>query len=658
MKKLPVILLLCFYCTCLFSQKTVKLLSPDGNLQFVFKLTKTSPSYDITYKGKAVLAGAEMGLRFAEEGIFKNDLKAGEIITRDGEEKYSLIIGKASNIQEKYRELVIPLEQTKAPFRKVNIIVRAFNDGIAFRYEFPQQNNFTAFTLAAENSSFPIPANAKTLALFFPNFTSSHEGLYRKSLWREVKEDTLIDLPVLFEMKDVYMAITEAALTDYAGMYLVKRNGVAYSKLSPFRNDSSIAVKHGLPHQSPWRVMMISDRVGALIESNLLTNLSPPCKIDDVSWIKPGQTTWPWWNGNVIPDTIAGGNNFETNRYYIDFCARNYIEFHSVVEYGGHEWYENDGTGFSPGKNFDPAKPVAGLDMQRVCDYAKEKGVGIRVWVHWRALYPRLDATFAQYEKWGIKGLMVDFMDRDDQEMVNIQEEILQKAAKHKLHIQFHGAYKPTGMSRTWPNEFTREGVLNYEYNKWDTLVTPDHDVNVAFTRLLAGATDYHLGGFKFVTPSQFKPQYTMPMIKGTLCHMMGMYVVLESALGMLADYPDQYGEQWAFKMLTWLPTTWDETKVLDAKVGEYVVVGRRKNIHWYIGIINNSTAREITVPLTFLPRVPHTSMIFTDGDEADRDPHSLKFETPYLWPKEKNFLKIKLAAGGGALLLLSESEF
>jgi alpha-glucosidase len=522
MKILPAILLLCLHCTDAIAQKPVRLAS-YGKLDFIFKMSKSGPTFDIIYKDKPVITGGEFGLRFAGEEIFKNDLKAGKIITSDGAALYDLVIGKTKNVGEKYREMVIPLEQTKSPFRKINIAIRAFKDAIAFRYEFPQQNNFTAFTLAEENTIFPIPANAKTLALFLPNFTSSHEGIYSSLLWNEVKEDTLIDMPVLFEMQGVYMAITEAALTDYAGMYLVKKNGVAVSKLSPFRNDSSIAVKHSLPHQSPWRVLMVSDRVGTFIESNILTNLGPPCKIDDLSWIKPGKTTWPWWNGNVIPDTIAGGNNFETNKYYIDFCARNGIEYHSVVEYGGHEWYMNDGTGFTPGKNVDAATPVPGLDMQRVCDYAKQQGVGIRVWVHWKALYPKLEPAFAQYEKWGIKGLMVDFMDRDDQEMVNIQEEILQKAAKHKLHIQFHGAYKPTGMSRTWPNEFTREGVMNYEYNKWDSLVNPGHDVNVAFTRLLAGSTDYHLGGFRAVRDPGFKIQYTSPYVRGTRCHMLAM---------------------------------------------------------------------------------------------------------------------------------------
>lgn len=225
---------------------------------------------------------------------------------------------------------------------------------------------------------------------------------------------------------------------------------------------------------------MISDRVGALIESNILTSLNEPSKITDVSWLKAGKTTFPWWNGNVTPDTsFAPGNNFETQKYYIDFCAANHIAYHSVVEYGLHEWYVNDGACLVPGPNVNAAKAVPGLDMQQVCDYAKTKGVGIRVWVFWTALYPKIDSVFAQYERWGIKGLMVDFMDRDDQEMVTIQERILQKAAEHKLHIQFHGSYKPTGMHRTYPNELTREATLNYETSKWSGLDTPDHSCTV-----------------------------------------------------------------------------------------------------------------------------------------------------------------------------------
>jgi alpha-glucosidase len=246
---------------------------------------------------------------------------------------------------------------------------------------------------------------------------------------------------------------------------------------------------------------------------------------------------------------------------------------------------------------------------------------------------------------------MVDFMDRDDQEMVNIQEEILRKAAEHKLHIQFHGAYKPTGRHRTWPNEFTREGVMNYEYDKWSDLMTPDHDINVAFTRLLAGPTDYHLGGFRAVPKSKFKIQYTRPLVMGTRAHMLAMYVVLESYLGLVSDYPDAYLGEPGFDFLQQVPTTWDETKVMAANVGEYVSIARRKGEDWYIGTINNSNPREINLDFSFLSDGGYHARIYSDPADAESNPNKLELKSITL--KKGDSLKVKLAAGGGHVMYL-----
>ncbi|MEP6749439.1 MAG: glycoside hydrolase family 97 catalytic domain-containing protein, partial [Bacteroidota bacterium] len=422
--------------------------------------------------------------------------------------------------------------------------------------------------------------------------------------------------------------------------------------LSPLPGQTNIKVKASLPHNSPWRVLLISDRIGALIESNIITSLNAPCKIKDVSWIKPGKTTFPWWNGNVVPDTInAPGNNFVTNQYYIDFCARNKIEYHSVVEYGLHEWYVNDGAGFQPGPHADPTKAVPGLDMKEVCDYAKSKGVGVRVWVHWAALYPKLDSAFAQYERWGLSGMMIDFMDRDDQVMVNMQTEMLEKAAMHHLHVQFHGAYKPTGLSRTYPNEFTREGTLNYECNKWGTRISPDHDINFPFTRMLAGATDYHLGGFRAVADSLYVVQYTRPLMRGTRCHMLGMYVVLESYLGMVCDYPEAYEGQPGFEFLQQVPTTWDETKVLDADVSGYITIARRKNADWFVGSITNHEERTMHISFNFLPEGKYETDIYTDAPDANIYPNKLVKQTRVITNKDD--VTVKLKKGGGEVMHL-----
>jgi alpha-glucosidase len=628
--------------------------SPDGKIIYSCTVKQNSFFYQVSFKGSPVIQPSTAGLVF-KEGQFTNNIKIENATYGEGTESYSLITGKAKDVNDRYKQITITLRQLQPPFLQLSIVVKAFNYGLAFQYQLPQWENHSLFTLLEERTTINTTPDTKIRALFFPNYTSSHEGLYNKMPVSAIPADTLVDLPALFELKNnIYMAVTEAALTDYAGMYLSAAGDghTLTSKLSPWPSDTTIKVRSSLPHKSPWRVLLISDRIGDLLESNIITSLNEPCKIENTGWIKPGTTTFPWWNGNVVPDTInAPGNNFVTNQYYIDFCSRNNITYHSVVEYGLHQWYTDDGANFQPGPHADVTKPVPGLDMKEICDYARSKGVGIRVWVHWAALYPKLDTAFALFEKWGLSGMMVDFMDRDDQQMVNIQNEILQKAAKHKLHIQFHGAYKPTGLNRTWPNEFTREGTLNYECNKWAGHITPDMDIDIPFIRMLAGSTDYHLGGFRAVPAKDIKPNYTRPLMLGTRCHMLAMYVVLENYLQMVCDYPEAYEGQPGFEFLKEIPTTWDQTKVLDAKPGEYIAIARRKGDNWYIGVITNSSQRNISLSFDFLEEGSYEGVFYTD--KSAEEPNLLKKET--IGEGRNAAVLIRLAEGGGAIIKLTK---
>jgi len=657
MKKTILLLFLIGSITSMHAQNKVRIASPDKNITFMFAVIAGQAEYSVSYKNKTVVDNSGLGLTFINNDFFGGDIKSGHITMADGIDDYMLSEGKASKVYDKYKEATIPMQERSGKRRVVYLKVRVFNDGVGFRYELPEQNDWNNYILIDENTNFNLAGNPTARVAFLENFTTSHEHRYNVMPLNTIANDTLMDIPALFEFPgNIYMAITEANLVNYAGMSLIKRNGILSGQLSPLPGQTAIKVKATLPHHTPWRVMMISDRVGALIESNILTNLSEPCKIKDLSWLKPGKASFHWWNGDILPDTtFEAGVNFNFNKYYIDFCSRNNIEYHTIIGNRGVAWYQNDGIEYQPGPNTDITKPRPGLDIKAICDYATTKGVGIRFWVHWQALYPKLDTAFALFEKWGIKGMMVDFMDRDDQEMVNIQEEILQKAAAHHLEIQFHGAFKPTGLSRTYPNESTREGTLNYENNKSGNLITPDDDIEIPFTRLLAGPTDYHLGGFRAMPLSNFKVQTTRPHMLGTRCHMLAMYVILENHMSMLCDYPEAYEGEPGFDFIRQIPTVWDQTVVPGAATGEWVSIARRKGTDWYIGTITNSTARQVSISLNFLPVGNYTATIYKDGEDAVNNPNILIKETKIVSSSDK--LIFNLPAGGGEVIRLQIIE-
>ncbi len=651
MKKITITLLLLSCFGYLFAQTKTTVLSPDKNLVFSFAIIKGHPEYSVSYKNKILIEPSSLGLTFGGGDFFGNDIKSGTVTIIDGADDYTLPEGKTSKVNDAYEEAAIPMLENKGKKRLIWLKVRLYNDGAAFRYELPEEKNSKQFTLTDENSTFNLAGNPIARVAFLENFTTSHEHRYDVMPLNDIKNDTLMDMPALFTFPGkVYMAITEANLLDYAGMSLIKRNGMLTSQLTPLPGQEIIKVKAGLPHHTPWRVMMISDRIGALIESNILTDLADKCKIKDASWLKPGKATFHWWNGDISPDTTwEPGENLDFEKYYIDFCARNGIQYHTVIGYRQVAWYQNDGIAYAPGPNTDVTKPRPGLDIQALSDYARSKGVRLRFWVHWQALYPKIDSAFALYEKWGIEGMMVDFLDRDDQEMVKIQEEILQKAAAHHLEIQFHGAYKPTGLSRTYPNESTREGTLNYENDKWGNLITPDDDINIPFTRGLAGCTDYHLGGFRAMPQSDFKVQATRPHVLATRCHMLAMYVVLENHMSMVCDYPEAYEGQPGFDFLREVPTVWDQTVVPGAEVDEWVCVARRKGNDWYVGAINNSKPRKVTVPLSFLSPGNYNAEIYKDAPDGANHPNQLVKET--ISVTSSDILELNLPAGGGEVV-------
>jgi alpha-glucosidase len=643
----------------LFSQsREFKVVSPNKEIIFSLTVNKESPLYTVAFHERNIIQNSSLSLDFKDLGHFGSDLKGKSLSLKNKTEKYTLVVGKTKNVNEKFNELVIELAQTKSPFLKIHLIVKVFDDAVAFRYEFPKQHGIKNIDLADENSTFAFTSNPTVYALFREKYTTSHEGLYTKIRLDSIKENTLMDMPVLFQLDNACISITEAALLNYAGMYLSKTSGTKLvSKLSPLPDQPTIKVRTTAPFHSPWRVIMVADKVGKLIESNILTNLNENSKIADWSWLKSGKTDFPWWNGDVIKDVdFEIGLNYETHKHYIDFCAASHIDFHTIVSYGNFAWYQGETEGFNPSSpNADVTKPVEALQMEKLAGYSRQKGVGLRVWVNWKALDGKLDKAFSQFQKWNIQGLMVDFMDRDDQEMVNFVEDVLKTAAKYHLHIQFHGAYKPTGLSRMYPNELTKEGVLNLEVSKWNADVNPEHNLIVPFTRMLAGPMDYHAGGFRSVTREAFVAKGSEPNVMGTRCHHLAMPIVYESYLQMICDYPEAYKNQLGFEFLCQVPTTWDETKVLNAQVGDFLTIARRKGNDWYIGTMNDWTPRKLTIDLSFLPEGSYLADLYEDAPDAAADPNHLTKQTVEV--NSKSVLPVNLATGGGQAIWIRRKK-
>ena len=656
MKKLLILCAVLFCFMHVSAQQNLSISSPDGKLKFSLKVTPENISYEVNYKKQPLVENSSLGFSF-DNGEFGSNLKVGKVRRKSIDETYELVVGKVSTARNHCNEMVVPLQEKVSPGRLINLVVRAFNDGIAFRYEFPEQEGWNSYVMYDEKTQFRLSGNPMALLMYLPGYINTHEGVYTHTGYDKIAKKRLIEMPVTLEFENgVFMSITEAAIRDYAGMYLVKEKDAFTGKLSPRLGQEKIKVEiNEFPHRTPWRVISVSDRIGGLLETNILTSLNEPCKIEDTSWIKPCRTTFTWWNGNVVPDsTFSPGNNFETNKYYIDFAARNGLDAHGIYGYAETPWYYDDNFNFGwAGPNADITRPIPCLNMPRIADYAKSKGVGIHLWVHWRPLYDKLEEAFALYEKWGVKGLMVDFLDRDDQEMICIQEDILKAAAKHRLFIQFHGSSKPSGLTRTYPNEFTREGTLNYEVCKWDTLVNADHDISIPFTRLLAGPADYHLGGFRALPRSMFKIQYVNPYVMSTRCHMMAMYVVLENHLTSLCDKPEAYEGQPGFEVLRTVPGTWDEISVPLAEFNKYVTVARRSGTDWWVGTLNDGTARTLNLKLDFLGDGKYQAEIYTDASDADENPNHLNKETRTV--TRKDVIELPLAADGGSVLRISK---
>ena len=643
--------------------------SPNGKLSIRFQLNSPRdpgmPSYGVYTGNTPLLVDSALGLAFKDTGPLAGPFNLLNVVESSFDTRYEMPIPTRNrSIHSRYNQTRVELEERAAPHRRLTLEFRAYDDGVAFRYLIPPQSGSAAseFTLTDEPSSFHFNGDPAVHMLPVKSFTTPYETYYETTSISRIAQGTLIALPLLLEFKNgPWMAISEADLTDYAGMYLTpakpapttlpatataapNESMTLVASLSPLPGQTQVKVVASAPHVTPWRVMLIADHPEHFLESNVIVDLNPPSAIQDTTWIHPGKIAFPWWNGYMVPNQpFKGGVNTETMKYYIDFCAENGIEFHSIDGFDV-AWY---GGTCTPYQGNDITKAIPALDMPEVLAYARKKGVRTRLWMHWAGLKKQMDDALATYEKWGIDGIMIDFMDRDDQEMVNFCHEVLAKAAAHHLSVNFHGTYKPTGLQRTYPNLLNCEAVLNEEYNKWSQGDTPEHQLTVAFTRLLAGPMDVHAGGFRSVRPADFKPQNIAPLVWGSRAHQLAMYVVYENPLPMLSDDPYAYRGQPELKFLQQIPTTWDETRALAGEVGGYIIVARRHGNAWYVGTMNALKPRDLQIPLTFLGEGEFDAEIYADADEPTLTARSTRVV------RAQDNLQMKLNEAGGQVIRL-----
>jgi alpha-glucosidase len=637
----------------------VQVRSPNGQVRIDLQLrsrgeTEHIPHYRVFYKDQPVILPSRLEIALADGSALGGPCNIDSVVSRAIRAEYTVFPGKRRQLLDHCTETVIALRERRWPKREWELVLRAYDDGAAFRYRFPSQVNLTRLALAEERTEFAFADDAIAVALPLNSFTTSYEQRYQKKRVTDLPKDWLMGLPLLVECPGrCWAAITEANLTDYAGMYLARSGegkATLASKLSPLPKEPKVTVKASLPYTSPWRVIMLAEDPGRLIESDLIFNLSDPCALQDTAWIKTGKTTFPWWNGYHLEKvSFKPGLNTATMKHYIDFCAEAGIPYHSLDGIDDTAWY---GGPIVPYKGADITKSLPTIDLPEVIRYAREKGVRLRLWMHWEAAKAHMDRAFPLYHDWGIEGVMLDFMDRDDQEMNQFRLAVLKKAAENHLTVTLHGAPKPTGLERTYPHLLTSEGVMNLEYDKWDPLgVPPEHELTVVFSRMLAGPLDFHQGSFRGVRVEEFKPRNEAPLIMGTPSRTLASYVVYLNHLPMVADYPSAYRGHPALPMLAKIPTSWDDTKVLSGVVGEHVVIARRSGADWYIGAMNDRRPRSLEVPLRFLGPARYRAESYAD-DVDGKGEHGLVQRREEVTATE--VLKIRLQSGGGYMSRLS----
>ena len=642
------------------STRSLQVNSPDRTISVGFTLVDGRPQYTVTKNDKPVIKPSAMGFRLLHGTDLPTRYKLLSTEMDSADEKWEQPWGEFRYIRDRHNELIVHLAETGGKKSLLDIHFRVFDDGVGFRYSFPEQNGPDSVVILDELTRFTFPADHQVWWIPVHSVNSYYESLYRKN---PISETDTINTPATFETADgLYLAIHEANLTDFASMTLRKTGPTQYtSELVPWPNGVKVYAK--TPFLSPWRTIIIGEKPGDLVTSTLMLNLNDPCRLDDISWIKPTKYIGIWWGMHLNKYTWSQGPRHGATtanvKKYIDFASEN--GFGAVLVEGWNEGW--DGNWSEDGTKFSFTKSYPDFDLGKITSYGIMKNV--RLTGHHEtggavANYEnQMEEAFALYDNYGVNTVKTGYVNKyldgrewhDGQFGVRHYRNVIETAARYRIMIDNHEPVKGTGLQRTYPNFMTQEGGRGQEWDAWSTDGgnPPSHTTILPFTKMLAGPFDF--------TPGTFDFDYIVnkgTRVNTTLAKQLALFVIIFSPLQMASDLPENYAGKPAFEFIKKVPCTWSDTKVLNAEIGKYVTMARkdRNSEEWYIGSITNEEPRTLTIDLGFLTDgMDYTAEIYADGEHAnyktDSDPVAIFIQVV----NSKTRLNLNLAPGGGTAI-------
>ena len=590
------------------SVKTLR--SPDGTI--VLRATMgRALSYSVSIDNHEVLSNCRIGMTVDGKQLGQNPRLARTTYATVNETLRPVVPLKSATVQNRCNVMTLALGAYSVEFR-------AYDSGVAYRFVTRMKDSIA---VDDELMEMHFPGDYTADVSHVAGFKTSCETTYRHIRTADFKPtDEMTYLPIVISTDKQYrMLVSETDLRDYPGMFLrgTADNGMRATfppcptAFGP-DGDRSVKLVSTAPYIArtlgtrtfPWRYVAIVRRDADLLLNQLTYVMASPCEVSDVSWIRPGQVSWDWWNHKMVWGVdFRAGINTATYKYYIDFAARYGVPY-IILDEG---WAKS---------TRDPYTSIKDIDIAELVSYGRARGVGIILWLPWLTVENHME-LFARYEAWGVAGVKIDFMDRQDQWMVNYYERVAREAARHHLIVDYHGAYKPSGLERRYPNVLSYEGVRGMEQNQG---TTPQNSIYLPFIRNAVGAMDFTPGAMSCSQPRYNRSTDPIPMGNGTRAYHMALFVVFESGVQMLCDSPTRYyAEPQCTEFITSVPTTWDETRVIDARMGQYVIVAKRKGTKWFVGAITGEHPQQLRLSLDFIGSGQHHIAYFEDGVNADR---------------------------------------